>query len=106
MTSATIRWPSKAINAVRFTNFEKIGVSDLFYADRQIAELGRREKFEVLNLAPALQSYAEAHHVFLHGFKNTPMGFGHWNEAGHEQAGRLIAAKLCQMMTQSNDYLK
>jgi hypothetical protein len=77
---------------------EKLGVSDLFYPDRRIAELGRRNQFEVLNLAPVLQAYAEAHHVFLHGFKNTPMGFGHWNELGHEQAGRAIAAKLCRMM--------
>jgi hypothetical protein len=78
---------------------EKLGVGDLFYPDRRIAELGRQNQFEVLNLAPVLQSYAETHHVFLHGFKNTPMGFGHWNEAGHEQAGRAIAAKLCNMIT-------
>jgi hypothetical protein len=77
---------------------EKLGVSDLFYPDRRIAELGYRNQFEVLNLAPVLQLYAETHHVFLHGFKNTPMGFGHWNETGHEQAGRAIAAKLCNML--------
>jgi hypothetical protein len=78
---------------------EKLGVSDLFYPDRRIAALGHQNHFEVLNLGPALQSYAEKHHVFLHGFKNTPMGFGHWNEAGHEQAGRAIAAKLCNMLS-------
>jgi hypothetical protein len=89
-------WP-EAQTRRRFE--EKLGVSDLFYPDRRIAELGRRDQFEVLNLAPMLQSYAEAHHVFLHGFKNTPMGFGHWNEAGHEQAGRAIAAKLCTMIS-------
>jgi hypothetical protein len=81
---------------------EKLGVSDLFYPDRRIAELGRRHHFEVLNLAPVLQSYAQTQHVFLHGFKNTPMGFGHWNEAGHEQAGGAIAAALCNMMTAQN----
>jgi len=81
---------------------EKLGVSDLFYPDRRIAELGRRSQFEVLNLAPVLQSYAQTRHVFLHGFKNTPMGFGHWNEAGHEQAGRAIAAKVCNMLIRQN----
>jgi len=81
---------------------EKLGISDLFYPDRRIAELGRRNHFAVLNLAPMLQSYAQTHHVFLHGFKNTPMGFGHWNEAGHEQTGRAIAAKLCEMLTGQN----
>jgi hypothetical protein len=88
-------WPDPR---VRRLFEEKLGVSDLFYPDRRIGALGQRDHFEVLNLAPALQVYAEAHHVFLHGFKNTPMGFGHWNEAGHEQAGRLIAAKLCAML--------
>jgi hypothetical protein len=88
-------WP-EAQTRKRFE--EKLGVSDLFYPDRRIAELGRRNHFEVLNLAPALQSYAESQHVFLHGFRNTPMGFGHWNEAGHEQAGRAIAARLCNML--------
>jgi hypothetical protein len=76
---------------------ETLGVSDLFYPDRRIAELGRRDGFEVLTLAQPLQTYAETYHVFLHGFKNTPMGFGHWNEIGHERAGRLVAAKLCAM---------
>jgi hypothetical protein len=33
--------------------------------------------------------------VFLHGFPNTRPGFGHWNEAGHALAARLIAARLC-----------
>jgi hypothetical protein len=79
---------------------EKLGVNDLFYPDRRIAALGRRNRFEVLNLAPVLQSYAETHHAFLHGFENTPMGFGHWNKAGHEQAGHAIAAKLCNMLAE------
>ena len=35
---------------------------------------------------------------YLHGFKNLPMGFGHWNEAGHAAAGHLIAQKLCAMI--------
>jgi hypothetical protein len=88
-------WP-EPLTRKRFD--EKLGVSDLFYPDRRIQQLGRQSQFEVLNLAPLLQSYAESHHAFLHGFKNTPMGFGHWNEKGHEQAGHAIAAKLCSMM--------
>jgi hypothetical protein len=79
---------------------KRLGVSDLFYPDRRIAALGARAGFAVLNLAPPLQRYAEEHQVFLHGFKNTPMGFGHWNEAGHAAAGHLIAQKLCAMITE------
>jgi hypothetical protein len=89
-------WP----DTVMREKFQKrLGVSDLFYPDRRIAALGEREGFAVLNLAPQLQRYAEEHHVFLHGFNNMPMGFGHWNEAGHAAAGHLIAQKLCAMTT-------
>jgi hypothetical protein len=89
-------WPDSQVRA----HFEKrLGVADLFYPDQRIAALGRREGFEVLTLAQPLQAYAQAHHVFLHGFANTPQGFGHWNAIGHAQAGSLIAAKICSMMT-------
>jgi hypothetical protein len=56
------------------------------------------EGFQVLTLAQPLQEYAVTHQAFLHGFKNTPMGFGHWNATGHNVAGKLIASKLCSMI--------
>ncbi len=88
-------WPDPAARE----RFQKtLGVTDLFYPDRRIAELGQREGFAVLALSQPLQVYAEQHHVFLHGFSNTPQGFGHWNETGHQQAGTVIAAKLAQML--------
>ena len=74
-------------------------ISDLFYPDEEIEALGQRENFQVLALAPQLQQYADAHHAYLHGFSNTPMGFGHWNATGHRQAGELIAARLCAMVS-------
>jgi hypothetical protein len=88
-------WPD---HAVRDRFMRHLGVTDLFYPDRRIEELGRREGFAVLTLAQPLQAYAQDHHVFLHGFPNTPMGFGHWNETGHAQAGHLIAHRLCAMV--------
>ena len=88
-------WPDPAVRAA----FQKhLGVTDLFYPDERIAALGRRENFAVLTLAQPLEAYAETHHVFLHGFPNTPKGFGHWNEVGHAQAGQLIAARLLAMI--------
>jgi hypothetical protein len=42
-----------------------------------------------------MQKYAEDENVFLHGFKNTELGTGHWNENGHQLAGKLIAGKIC-----------
>ncbi|HUN59585.1 MAG TPA: SGNH/GDSL hydrolase family protein [Candidatus Binataceae bacterium] len=88
-------WPDPA---VREKFIKQLHVPDLFYPDRRIAALGQRDGFAVLNLAQPLAQYAEQHHVFLHGFYNTPMGFGHWNAAGHAQAGALITQKLCLMI--------
>jgi hypothetical protein len=88
-------YPDRAWRA----RYEKsLNLTDLFYPDFRITELGRRVGFPVLNLAPALQSYADEHHVFLHGFRNTKLGIGHWNEAGHRLAGELIAGRLCDLI--------
>jgi len=77
---------------------QSLDVKDLFYPDQRLKELGARGGFDVLNLAPAFQTYADAHHAFLHGFANTKMGIGHWNEAGHHLAGELIANRLCHLI--------
>jgi lysophospholipase L1-like esterase len=75
----------------------RLGVEDLFYPERRISALGRREGFPVLNLAPGLQAYADEHKVFLHGF-GKELGNGHWNEEGHRVAGEMLAEWLCQTM--------
>ena len=49
-----------------------------------------------VTLNPEMQRRADATRVFLHGFKNSTPGFGHWNENGHALAAELIAARLCQ----------
>jgi hypothetical protein len=77
---------------------KNLAVSDLFYPERRITEDGERGGFPVLNLAPVFQSFADQNHVFLHGFANTKLGTGHWNEAGHRLAGRLIADRLCDLI--------
>jgi len=88
-------WPDPAVSE-KFARH--LHVPDLFYPDRRIAALGERDGFAVVTLAQPLAQYAEQHRVFLHGFDNTPMGFGHWNTAGHAQAGALITEKLCSMI--------
>jgi hypothetical protein len=86
--------------AVRRAFAQSLGVRDLFYPDHRIAALGQRLGFPVLNLAPPLQAYADRNHVFLHGFGNTRLGFGHWNQQGHRCGGELIAERLCRLLQQ------
>ena len=72
------------------------GVTDEFYPDKRIKRLGNKEGFEVLNLAPKFQAYADKNNSYLHGFENTVLGSGHWNKAGHKLAGELITEKVCK----------
>jgi hypothetical protein len=81
--------------AVREQFMQNLNINSLFYSDNRIKALGERENFEILNLAPIFQQYAEKNQVFLHGFENTRFGHGHWNEKGHQLAGELIAETLC-----------
>ncbi|MGF1613580.1 MAG: SGNH/GDSL hydrolase family protein [Gammaproteobacteria bacterium] len=73
----------------------RLGVSDLFYAERRIAALGQHAGFAVLNLAPEMQFFATFSGIWLHGFENSLPGIGHWNAAGHRLAATLIGKAIC-----------
>lgn len=73
-----------------------LGVSDLFYPDERIKAFSEQEGVAMMTLAPRLQAYAEQHRVFLHGFPNSGLGRGHWNEVGHRVAGQLLAERVCE----------
>ncbi len=83
--------------AIRQDFLRTLGVTDPFYPNHRIEAVGRRDGFEVLDLGEPFQRYADERRVFLHGFRNFWMGFGHWNAAGHALAGRMIAERVCEM---------
>jgi hypothetical protein len=69
----------------------QLGATDMFYPERRVAELGKREDIPVLNLAPPMAKEAEERQVYFHSFDGE-MGVGHWNQEGNRAAGELIAA--------------
>jgi hypothetical protein len=89
-------YPSATVRSYYLMTYRS---TDIFYPDQRIKALGEREGFEVLNLAAPMQAYADEHQVFLTGFKDTKLGVGHWNAAGHRLAGELIAQKICEMLS-------
>lgn len=93
LTSGANVYPDESLRR-RYATF--LGVPDLFYPGRRIQRLGAEYGFEVLTLAPEMQRQADATRTYFHGFHNTHLGFGHWNAAGHEVAGKLIARYLCR----------
>jgi hypothetical protein len=73
-----------------------IGVTDLSYPNRRVEEFCQSQAIEVMDIAPAMQAYAERNNVYLHGF-GKDIGNGHWNSAGHAQAAELMSRKLCDV---------
>lgn len=73
-----------------------LGVADLFYPDRRLADFGRRSGFPVITLAERLAAQAAGSGVSLHGRKS--FAGGHWNEAGHRAAGNILAREMCDLL--------
>ncbi|MBF0380121.1 MAG: SGNH/GDSL hydrolase family protein [Magnetococcales bacterium] len=74
---------------------KNLNIPNLFYADERIKQIGIKYGFDVLNLGADLQRFASETGVWLHGFKNSAKGIGHWNENGHLIASQRIASYLC-----------
>jgi hypothetical protein len=78
---------------------EHLGVEDLFYPERRIRSVGAREGFPVVTLAETVQRHADDTKEFLHGFENTTLGRGHWNEAGHRLAAEIVGRALLEILS-------
>lgn len=70
----------------------------LFYPDFRVVECGERNGFPVFPLAPSMQKEAEKTQTYFHGFSNTRLGTGHWNQAGHRFARQFIANEICKWL--------
>lgn len=81
--------------ALRRDFAEALGVDDLAYPDQRIAEFAQRAGIPEIGLAAPLRRYADSNNAYLHGFSNTRLGTGHWNETGHRLAGERIAKAIC-----------
>ncbi len=73
----------------------QIGADNLDYPDERIKSFGEKNGITVIPLAPIFRDYAAKHGTFLHGFKNTKPGEGHWNQEGHRLAGETLAQSIC-----------
>ena len=76
---------------------KSLNVSDLYYPDYRVRDFSNKHAIQILTLAPKLAEIAEREHIYMHGFENTVMGQGHWNENAHQLAGEYIAEKICKL---------
>jgi lysophospholipase L1-like esterase len=89
--------PDPATRAAYMTH---VGAKDLSYPDDRVERFCDEHGIAVEKLVPAMVAYAQAKNVFLHGFENTKMGRGHWNQAGHRLVAELMAKKITELRTQ------
>jgi len=85
-------YPDRSVRGAIASAFR---IDNLFTPDDRVAAIARRAGFRVLSLARDFQRIADRTGVFLHGFPPDRLGVGHWNAAGHREAGRRIARVLC-----------
>jgi hypothetical protein len=83
--------------ARRSDEARKRGIQDLFYADKRLYALARREGFEMVPLARTMADIAARHGTYFHGFADQVLGGGHWNHNGHFVAGQVLADRLCRL---------
>lgn len=76
-------------------------IENLFYPGERIKALGDRFDFPVTNLEKDFQAHVDKTQECLHGFTNEYCG-GHWNDKGHELAGKILAENVCKGIVRSN----
>jgi hypothetical protein len=84
--------------ATRDAFMQKLGVTDLFYPDDQLAAFAKERGFAAITLSRAMQAHATKTNTCLHGFSNAHPCAGHWNAKGHELASDLMANGLCSAL--------
>ena len=76
---------------------QSLGVDDLTYPVRRLAEFAAAHSLVDVPLAPPLAAYAAEHDIALHGV-DPKVPIGHWNETGHRVAAEYLARGLCAAM--------
>lgn len=70
------------------------GLSDLAYPERRFKPYAQAAKLDVLMLLEPFLEILSNDPIFFHGFPQA-YGAGHWNHAGNQAGGRLIAQHIC-----------
>jgi len=77
---------------------QTLGVNDLFYTERRLRQVGQHLGFPVITLAERMQMAATDRKVYFHGFPDTGLGTGHWNERGHQIAADILTKELSRVV--------
>jgi hypothetical protein len=75
--------------------------TDLLYPSHRLTAFAAKKGFAALDLVPEMKAFAQENQIYFHGFPNTRLGTGHWNEAGNRFAAALISKRVATMIARS-----
>jgi lysophospholipase L1-like esterase len=81
--------------ATRAGYARRVGMPDLLYPNRRLADVAARANLPVIMLTPPLAEYSARHGVYLNGGDVGSPGTGHWNETGNKLVAQLVGERLC-----------
>ena len=84
-------WPN---HKTRAAVLKATGLSDSLYAERRLRASCKNAGISMIPLGEQMLKHARDADVYLHGFDNSGLGFGHWNAAGHKVAAKIVAEAL------------
>jgi len=73
---------------------QQLGIDSLFKPEARMEKFASSRNIPAVLLAPILAEYSASHKVPLHGFFNTEVDDGHWNELGHRIVGQVLSERL------------
>ena len=76
---------------------KKNSIDNIFYPENRLAKFSKKNKIKVLSISQIMRKEALEKKIFFHGFYNTKLGTGHWNEIGHDFASKLISKGICKL---------
>jgi hypothetical protein len=76
---------------------KSLGVDDLTYPDRRLAEFAAARSLVDIPLVEPMAAYAAEHAAALHGI-DPREPIGHWNGLGHQVVAEYLARGLCDAM--------
>lgn len=81
-------------------------IDSLFYPNDRIRRFCADREIRLFQLARRFRQDVDASPapIYYHGFSNTVMGTGHWNERGHQRAAELLSEYLQATLLKSKPH--
>ena len=83
---------------VRQEFMQKYQLDDLFYPEDRFVNFAKGHGIPTLALARKFQKTAEQENVYFHGFENTRMGEGHYNQNAHTLMANMLTDFYCKSL--------